>query len=203
MKAKRAFLISSVLLFFGSLFAYTQNKSGILLSGGAGTLDNEFVSPMTAGQIGRSFDLEYNYDLHLGYRYRLRQNDWLFWDLDALFGIKSFRKGILTGYGSNYVTCADGDRHLNYYLALSPSANAFLYKGLYAGIGIEPTWYLYRAGDDGMGFDLPAAVKLGYDFGRFSIEGAFKMGLIRHAETNLLEKNRRKEFQLSLFIPLW
>ena len=173
------------------------------MSGGAGTLDNEFVSPMTAGQIGRSFDLEYNYDLHLGYRYRLRQNDWLFWDLDALFGIKSFRKGILTGYGSTYVTCANGDRHLNYYLALSPSASAFLYKGLYAGVGIEPTWYLYRAGDDGMGFDLPAAVKLGYDFGRFSIEGAFKMGLIRHAETNLLEKNRRKEFQLSLFIPLW
>ena len=66
------------------------------MSGGAGTLDNEFVSPMTVGQIGRSFDLEYNYDLHLGYRYRLRQNDWLFWDLDALFGIKSFRKGILT-----------------------------------------------------------------------------------------------------------
>lgn len=203
MRATRAFLISSVLLFFGSLLTYGQNKSGILLSGGAGTLDNEFVSPMMAGQIGRSFDLEYNYDLHFGYRYRLRQNDWLFWDLDALFGIKSFRKGILTGYGSTYVTCANGDRHLNYYLALSPSANAFLYKGLYAGIGIEPTWYLYRAGDDGMGFDLPAAVKLGYDFGRFSIEGAFKMGLIRHAETNLLEKNRRKEFQLSLFIPLW
>ena len=53
----RTFLISSVLLFFGSLFAYGQNKSGILLSGGAGTLDNEFVSPMTAGQIGRSFDI--------------------------------------------------------------------------------------------------------------------------------------------------
>ena len=79
----RTFLLSSVLLFFGSLFTYGQNKSGILLSGGAGTLDNEFVSPMTAGQIGRSFDLEYNYDLHLGYRYRLRQNDWLFWDLEV------------------------------------------------------------------------------------------------------------------------
>ena len=136
----------SIFNFFSTpFFREFINKSGILLSGGAGTLDNEFVSPMTAGQIGRSFDLEYNYDLHLGYRYRLRQNDWLFWDLDALFGIKSFRKGILTGYGSTYVTCANGDRHLNYYLALSPSANAFLYKGLYAGIGIEPTWYLYRA----------------------------------------------------------
>lgn len=203
MKAKRAFLISSVLLFFGSLFAYTQNKSGFLFSGAAGTLNNEFVSPLTADQIGRSFDNTFNYDIHLGYRFRLRQNDWLFWDLDALAGFKSVQTGILVGYGQSYVSYEVGGRHLNYYAAFSPSMNAFLYKGFYAGVGIEPTWYYYRSEDVGMGFDLPAMVKLGYDFGRISLEGSIKLGLIRHSIDGLLEKNRLNEFQLSLFIPLW
>lgn len=176
--------------------------SGLLVGGGAGTLDYEFEKPLHRNQIGDKFDDTYNYDLHLGYRFRLRQDHWLFWDLDALFGIKSIQKAALLDFSDIYVSYQKEEKKLNYYIALSPSANARLYKGLYVGVGVEPTWYFYRSADKGMGFDLPVTPKIGYQFRLFSLEASAKIGLLRHSVENLLEHNRRKEFQLSLYIPL-
>lgn len=200
----RTFLFC-VALFLVTIPSFSQERlisSGLLLSGGAGTLDNEFVDDLKADRLGESFDNTYNYDLHLGYRFRLRQNHWLFWDLDALLGMKSLQKGTLLDFSEIYTQCQVGKRHLNYYVALSPSLNASIYKGLYIGVGAEPTAYFYRSTDSGMGFDLPATLKIGYDLGCVSIEGSVKMGLLRHSVENLLERNRRKEFQLSIYIPL-
>lgn len=200
----RTFLFC-VALFLVTIPSFSQERlisSGLLLSGGAGTLDNEFVDDLKADRLGESFDNTYNYDLHLGYRFRLRQNHWLFWDLDALLGMKSLQKGTLLDFSEIYTQCQVGKRHLNYYVALSPSLNASIYKGLYIGVGAEPTAYFYRSADSGMGFDLPATLKIGYDLGCVSIEGSVKMGLLRHSVENLLERNRRKEFQLSIYIPL-
>lgn len=177
-------------------------SSGLLLSGGAGTLDNEFVNDLKDDRIGQSFDNTYNYDLHLGYRFRLRQNHWLFWDLDGLLGLKSMQKGTLLDFSGTYAQYQVEKRRLSYYMALSPSLNASIYKGLYAGAGVEPTAYFYRSADSGIGFDLPVTLKIGYDFGCVSIEGSAKIGLLRHSVENLLEKNRRKEFQISIYIPL-
>lgn len=197
--------ILGIKLLMSSILISAQSQelsSGILLGGGAGTLDYEFVTPLHKGQIGRQFDDTYNYDLHIGYRFRVPQGNRFFWDLDALLGIKSIQKGTLLDFSEVYVQYQTERRHLNYYLAFSPSFNVNIYKGLFAGVGFEPTWYFYRAKDNGMGFDLPAVVRIGYDFGKFSLEGSAKFGLMRHSVTDLLEKNRRKEFQLSLYVPL-
>lgn len=192
-----------VLVFMSCATAFAQNSSGVLIGGAAGTLDNSFVSDLKVYQLGRSFDETYNYDLHVGYRYRLWQTSRLFWDLDALVGLKSIQKGDLTGFSDGYTQYRVGKRHLDYYIALSPTANLPIYKGLFAGVGIEPTAYVYRSKDSGMGFDLPAVFKVGYDFGLLGIEASVKVGLLRHSMDGLLEKNRKKEFQLSLYVPLW
>ena len=194
-----------IVLFLVAISSFSQERlisSGLLLSGGAGTLDYEFVDDLKPDRLGESFDDTYNYDLHLGYRFRLRQNHWLFWDLDALLGMKSIQKGRLLDFSEIYTQYQVGKRHLNYYIALSPSLNASIYKGLYAGVGAEPTAYFYRSVDSGMGFDLPVTLKIGYDLGCVSIEGSAKIGLLRHSVENLLERNRKKEFLLSIYIPL-
>lgn len=198
------FFVISLLLLITSASTSAQSKqisSGLLIGGGAGTLDNDFVKHLSVNQIGKQFDDTYNYDLHLGYRFRIQQKHWLFWDLDALAGIKSIQKGTLLKFSDIYTQYETEKRHLNYYIALSPSANVRIYKELYAGLGVEPTCYFYQSKDKNMGFDLPATVKIGYNFRKFSLEGSAKFGLIRHSMENLLEKNRKKEFQLSIYIP--
>lgn len=181
-----------------------QNKStsGFLIGGGAGTLDYEFVKDLESTQIGRQFDETYNYDLHLGYRFRLQHRSRLFWDLDVLAGVKSLQNGTILDYSNIFVQYANGKKHLNYFIALSPTINVRIIKGLYAGTGIEPTCHIYQSENSGMAFDLPANLKLGYDFGKWSIEASAKIGLIRHSIDHLLQHNRKKEFQLSIYIPL-
>lgn len=119
-----------------------------------------------------------------------------------LAGIKSLQKATLLDYSDIFTQYQTEKKHLNYFLAFSPTVNVRIIKGVYAGTGVEPTWYVYQSKDKGMGFDLPVNLKAGYDFGKWSIEASAKIGLIRHSMDYLLQRDRKKEFQLSIYVPL-
>ena len=165
---KIVFLIG--LLYCTCTFISAQNTSGLLIGGGAGTLNTRFEDNIPPSCVGVAYNGTYNFDLHVGYRYRLTQGNRLF----------------------------EGDRVLHYYVALAPSANLRIVKGLYAGLGVAPTLYC-----DDIDFDLPLTVKAGYDWDAIGLEASFNVGLLRDGQESLLKSNRKKEFQLTLYIPLW
>lgn len=192
----------------GMLTGYSQVTSGILIGGGAGTLNTKFENNIPSTRIGTIFDGTYNYDLHLGYRFRIQQTERFFWDLDALVGMKCLKKSILTATQTNsvhpgYVAYNDLYRDYNYYIGVLPTFNVKMYKGLHAGVGIQPTFVFYRSKSDNCDFALPAVVKLGYDFGPLSLEASGKFGLLRDGVKDVISRNRAKEFQLSIYVPLF
>ena len=179
-------------------FISAQNTSGLLIGGGAGTLNTRFEDNIPPSCVGVAYNGTYNFDLHVGYRYRLTQGNRLFWDLDALTGLESIQEARFEGYSGYNTIHQEGDRVLHYYVALAPSANLRIVKGLYAGLGVAPTLYC-----DDIDFDLPLTVKAGYDWDAIGLEASFNVGLLRDGQESLLKSNRKKEFQLTLYIPLW
>lgn len=192
----------------GMLTGYSQVSSGILVGGGAGTLNTKFENTISPAKVGTIFDGTYNYDLHLGYRFRIQQTQRFFWDLDALVGMKCLKKSILTATQENsvhpgYLAYGDLYRDYNYYLGVLPTFNVNIYKGLNAGVGIQPTWVFYRSKSDNGDFALPAVVKAGYNFGPLSLEASVKFGLLRDGVNEVISRNRSTEFQLSVYVPLF
>lgn len=198
-------LMVFVLIFIGHSKMFAQNTSGILIGGGAGSMDTHFEKNIPLSQNGNLFDGTYNYDLHVGYRYSLKQSRLFFWNFDALFGLKRIDKSSFRGYTDNgsFLNYADAGKNLNYYIAFSPSANVNVWKGLYLGVGVAPTCYFYQSRDKNWDFDLPVVAKVGYDFGIMSLEASFGYGLLKDSQVPMLKNNRKKEFQLSLYVPLW
>lgn len=192
----------------GMVTGNSQVFSGILVGGGAGTLNTKFENNISPEKVGTIFDGEYNYDLHLGYRFRIRQTERFFWDLDALAGMKCMKKSILTSVQDysvhpGYLSYGDLYRDYNYYLAALPTFNVKIYKGLNAGVGIQPTFVFHRSKSDNCDFALPAVVKAGYDFGPLSLEASVKFGVLREGVKDVISRNRANEFQLSVYVPLF
>ena len=181
-----------------------RHSSGILIGGGPGAINTRYERPLSQDKVGTTHPEFFNYNLFLGYRCQLNQNHLFFWNMDALLGMQSAKDGELVAVDDEgYLTVGELPRNLKYYIALSPSFNIRAYRGLYAGVGIEPTLYFHQSRAKGGDFHLPANIRLGYDFGPVSLEGTVGIDLLRHSEKDLLKSNRTQTFSLSLYIPLW
>jgi hypothetical protein len=206
MRQKIIILIFTLLTTTG--FAQIKVKSGLLLGGGKGSLcDVNMKGRATDFVEITSTNSSYKYNAMIDYKLRMEntnENKW-FYDMDlgfALKGINFEEKGTYVDEDGNTFPVAV--RSGSYSLAsfsIGLSANYKIVKGLYAGIGIEPTCYFHDLTQYIKIFDAPLIGKLGYDFKYFDIAVVYKKGLLNALQSDNFSKGRINDLQLQLFIP--
>ena len=222
MNKKNTSIILIFLLF--ALHGYSQIKSGIIIGGGKGSISNvvfpdEYTTIDGTPIENLQWSYQYNFDIALGYKFRYEtQNKPFFYDLDIYLGLKRFTTDFTGTFDANLPEIESNDddeiiyyqgeasghfQHIYYSFSVNPSLNYRLIKGLYAGVGIEPT--LYNKDDASKGekwkFDLPLTAKIGYDLKFIDFSVNYKHGIFDTMESKYLNPAKFRNWQLSVFIP--
>lgn len=128
-----------------SFHSQCQIKSGLLFQGGSGAI-KAVMEPAYLESIV-SYDIYYKNSFSIGYRFRVKQaGTSLFYNLDANLGMKSWQMTVSSLNPSNdpsnpYDNLLSKEESTQFYLAsLSATANYSIYKGLNAGVGLEPAF---------------------------------------------------------------
>ena len=91
-------------------------------------------------------------------------------------------------------------------LSLNVVAGYKLWKGLKAGVGVEPTVYFNttaKANLEDNKFDIPLVVKVGYDFNWFQVDLSYKNGFNRIYRNYVVGSTETRDLQLSIFVPIF
>ena len=181
-----------------SLSAQCQTESGIVVSGGLGSIKTK-LNP-SVQEKASPYDVDYRYNLSLGYRFRLHaaKTSPFFYDLEAGLGMKYWD----SSYGQvpgEPATCEASAKMFSTFV--SGTANYTIYKGLNIGAGIQPIYYFSQNGGNNKKFDIPIVAKLAYRFKAFEIGLSYKHGLMNTLETKYLKSGKFREYNLSLWIP--
>lgn len=183
-----------------TMSSYAQLRTGLLIGSGLGFDRNvapNMKNPSIIGEVakGATFYENYKYNLQLGYRFRFenRKHAKWFYDIDPLINVKLFKSKEVVDGGR----IEGNDANLS--LALSSSVNYKIVKGLYAGVGVEPTWYV---ASDGKVFDIPILWKVGYNINNkidFSVN--YRLGFTNTIDTEKYKKGQVSDCNISIFIP--
>lgn len=182
---------------------FSQNQSGIIFGGGLGfetIAQNSQHKDMKNGEL---FDSSYNYNFQLGYRFRFGDfpNAKLFFDIDPLIKLQTLKnKTFYLNTNEEYASVMVESHDINFQLAVSPTINYKLFKTLYIGIGIEPTWNIVT---EGKAFDFPVVGRIGYSFkGKVELALTYRQGLVNTVNKNLYKKGLLSDLNIGFFIPL-
>ena len=189
-----------------SFHSQCQIKSGLLFQGGSGAI-KAVMEPAYLESIV-SYDIYYKNSFSIGYRFRVKQaGTSLFYNLDANLGMKSWQMTVSSLNPSNdpsnpYDNLLSKEESTQFYLAsLSATANYSIYKGLNAGVGLEPAFLIMQTGSKSKFFDMPFIVKLAYDLGPVELGINYKYGLFDLIKTDDIKSGKFRDMQISLFIP--
>ena len=207
---KKVLWIICVLGAVSTMSAQVKLRHGLLLGGGMGSIGGveyalkgygtEYLSNI---QIISGIS-NYKYNASLGYKFRIENDEsHLFYDVDFGFGLKNIDfdiKSMVDENGYTHPFQSSGSHStIDFFLCLS--ANYKIYSGLYAGLGIEPTYYFHDMGRFIRIFDTPIVGKIGYDFKKIDIVLTYKKGLFNALKSNTFAKGQINDIQLQLFIP--
>lgn len=203
-------VIRFVLLVCAVLFALPTNsqvlRTGLLVGGGLGFEHN--LTPNSGrpdiwqeGDYKIDYKDKYQFGASLGYRFRIEhgKNDRLFYDMDLILDAKVF-KNTKSYYVDNELASRIIGHDANLALSLSPSVNYRLVKGLYVGMGIEPTWYMVPT-NDGKKFDIPLVWKVGYNINnKIDLAINYRLGFTNVIDDRIYKKGHISDLNLSIFI---
>jgi hypothetical protein len=192
--------------------AQLKVRHGLLLGGGKGSLcDVNYIwkgygtDGLTDINITSGVS-SYKLNAALGYKLRLENRDknrW-FYDVDFGFTLKNINFSSEGTYmdkeGQTFFIKPHGS-YTPISFAIGVSAGYKIYKGFYAGIGIEPTCYFYDQSEFIKVFDAPLIGKIGHDFKFFDVAITYKNGLLNALQSDRFSKGRVNDFQVQLFIP--
>ena len=192
--------------FMFSFYSQSQIKSGLLFQGGSGAI--KAVMEPTYLESIISYDIHYKSNFSIGYRFRIKQpGTSLFYNLDANLGTKSWQTTVRSLNPRNdpsnpYDNILSKEESTQFYLAsLSATANYSIYKGLNAGVGLEPAFLIMQTRSNDKFFDMPLVVKLAYDLGPVELGINYKYGLFDLIKTDDIKSGKFRDLQISLFIP--
>ena len=193
--------------------ASAQFKSGMIISGGKGSLSNMKLSDEIINKSEVPFWLsrDYKFNAALGYKFRFQPKTMrFFYDIDLHLGVRQIKFEY-----SNFHYQYNEDGSLNwdsdtetygasvsescYYFSINPSWNYRIIKGLHAGVGIEPTFYSIDF--DKFKFDTPLTARIGYDFRFIDVAFIYKVGLFNTMDPDYLSSGRFDDWQIQVFIP--
>ena len=191
-------VILSIALCLLSLSAYCQTESGIVVEGGIGNIKTQLAS--SAQGMSGSYDIDYRYNLSLGYRFRFHASKAspLFYALEAGLGMKYYDSTFGKTPGEPAMVEAGAKRFSAF---ATGTVNYTLYKGLSIGAGVQPTWYFSQNGGNSKKFDIPVMGKIAYRFKTFEIGLNYKHGLMNNLKTQYLKSGKFREYNLSVWIP--
>ncbi|MDR1200082.1 MAG: porin family protein [Tannerellaceae bacterium] len=195
---KKILLVTVTLFLFCVLAsnAQTITKHGLIIGGGMGDIKSELESLPDV----KYSDVSYKSGYAIGYRLRLEPGiNPFFVDVDANIGMKTWK----SSYSKSLKEPALFDASSQYYyVSAGGTFNYSIYRGLSAGVGIEPTYYFYQEGETSRNkFDAPLIGKVAYDFGKFELGVSYKHGLTDVIKTDRIKSGKFRDIQLSLFIP--
>lgn len=191
-----------LLLALLSIPVYGQMKSGLIIGVSDSWLNNgDAHTSSYGGQYGEkggdwrhrlsfnigyqfSFDLKRNFVLNTSLQYQLR--------------------GVHTAFNRTMEDVVDETENWNS-LCLHGSLDYYIYKGIYVGAGLEPTYYFNTRLPDNLGskqvFDIPVLGRVGYDFKFLKIVLAYKHGFAKVYRSSMYPKVTTRDLQLSVFVP--
>ena len=181
-----------------SLGAQSQTESGIVVSGGLGSLKTKLKPSLQ--EEASPYDVDYRYNISLGYRFRLHADKTtpFFYDLEAGLGMKSWDSSFGQVPGEPATLEASAKMYSTF---ISGTINYTICKGLSIGAGIQPIYYFSQNGGNNKKFDIPIVAKIAYRFKAFEIGLNYKYGLMNTVETKYLKSGKFREYNLSLWIP--
>lgn len=200
----KTFLTALIFLSCTSL-SFSQLTSGLLLSGGTGSLRSRinYESPFVAelDEAREHSSIDYRFNVALGYRFRLKPApDSFFYDMDLNIGMRRWNSSYGTIYALNNYSASSA----HYFASICGTVNHPLYKGLSAGLGIEPTYYFYTEGENvrtSPAIDAPLVARLSYNLKFVEVGVSYKYGLFNVMETDYLKSGRFNDLVFSLYIP--
>lgn len=194
-----------IVFFMIPFVSYAQLRTGLLFAGGLGFERNLSLKPSVLSLEDPSYNSvdfldDYQFHVLLGYRFRIENNQYprWFYDIDPLINAKVFKK--ITNYYMDDDLAGNASGHdIHLSLAVSSSVNYKIYKGFYAGAGLEPTCYVVS---EGKKFDIPILLKIGYNINN-KIDFAFnyRFGLTNTIDNQIFEKGQVSDLNISIFIP--
>lgn len=196
---KKLLLLLSIIV---AIPAFSQNSNGLLLGGGIGFESLSMNVNNSDYLKGKRFYSTYQYNLSLGYRFRIESFNCnkLFFDIDPLLRLQTLNnETFFPGSNTDYTTVTATAHDINFQLAVSPSANYKLFNGLYVGLGIEPTWNIIT---NGKHFDIPVFARIGYDINhKIEFAVTYRQGFMNTIDKNVFDKGRTSDLNISVFIP--
>ena len=195
------------------LVSNAQLKSGIVVGGGDSWMHKSKVeSPRLTGE--RDLNWDHRFSFNAGYQFQYEfKNHFL---IDAALLYQARRVNIAyqeqgmdpnIDYGKQQPGGAIYDKtKLFNGLSLNAVVGYKLWKGLKAGIGVEPTIYFNTTSENNMTddkFDIPLVVKVGYDFNWFQVDLSYKNGFKRLYWNPVVGNTDTRDLQVSIFVPIF
>lgn len=207
---KRILLSCIMLLMFGAssaLFAQSSIKSGPIVGGSIGWQNKDHIK-----------GFEYLYDknppyfgMSFGYQFRIKTSNLFFFDIAPQYGFQymSLTSPIIK---PDFDHASASTAKAMHELSVPVTYNISLWGKLNIGVGVAPNVYFglkNEAQDMGIQlssnntmFDVPVYTKIGYDFGKVEVALSYKNGFVPIFKNEYL-KNRAREAQVSVFVPLF
>lgn len=195
------------------LVSNAQLKSGIVVGGGDSWMHKSKInSPLLSGE--RDLNWDHRFSFNAGYQFQYEfKNHFL---IDAALLYQARRVNIAyqeqgmdpnIDYGKQQPGGAIYDKtKLFNGLSLNTVVGYKLWKGLKAGIGVEPTIYFNTTSENNMTddkFDIPLVVKVGYDFNWFQVDLSYKNGFKRLYWNPVVGNTDTRDLQVSIFVPIF
>ncbi|MDR2147429.1 MAG: hypothetical protein LBE91_13315 [Tannerella sp.] len=207
---RKILLIICILGAFSMMNAQEKLQHGLLLGGGKGNISSPIDPSYIDGNGGHINGFYTNYlgNASLGYRIRINRikvpKDFL--DIDMNVNAKAWKATEWYRFESSQIPEASGygdfgmgGTSMMLCFSISSTYNYRIFKGLNAGIGIAPTYFLENQDDRGL--DIPLMVKVGYDFKFLEIGMNYKYGLLNTLKEDFLKSGKFRDWQINLFIP--
>lgn len=184
-----------------SFHSFAQLRTGLLVGGGMGFENTSINKHAEEYSSGVRFDDDHVCDFLVGYRFRFENkiHSKLFFDIDPLLKLQVFQDRTYYSGTSTHVFVAVEAKDINFQLAASLSANYKIVCGLYAGLGLEPTWNIVT---EGKHFDAPVLGRIGYNINnKIDFAVTYRQGFTNTVNTSRYSKGRTSDLWLSIFIP--
>lgn len=209
---KKTFILLACLLLFPML-SQSQLKSGIVAGGGDSWIHKSKInSLLSSGERDLKWDHRFSFNVGYQFQYEFK-NHFL---IDAALLYQARRVNIAFQEQRIYHNTNNGEQQpegaiydntkLFNGLSLNFVAGYKLWKGLKAGIGVEPTIYFNtkaKANLEDNKFDIPLVVKVGYDFNWFQVDLSYKNGFKRIYWNHVVGNTETRDLQLSIFVPIF
>lgn len=187
-----------LLIFFFSVKTSTAQFREFGFFGGPSLINARYTHPQPT-EDGQTYGYEKPLFFHLGLQSQ--------WQLKPKIQLRtSFLFG---GVGADVYSDFKGQRRTEYvrnnYLAISGLVSYTLISNLFAGVGVEPTYYfsVNNGPKEKVPIDISPSVQLTYRLLGLELSANYRLAIFNVVKPSYFTKMKYNEFRFSLYVPLY